>query len=58
LEGGYDPTALAWSARACIDTLLGDPFAEDPLGAGPQAQGPDIDRILAAVKGVHGLESE
>src|SRR6266545_4497189 len=29
LEGGYDLTAIAWSARACIDTLLGNTFAED-----------------------------
>ncbi len=55
LEGGYDPTALAWSARACIDTLLGNPFAKDPLGAGPQVPGPNIDIVLSAVKRVHGL---
>jgi len=55
LEGGYDPTALAWSVRACLDTLLGNPFAEDPLGEGPQAPGPDIDVVLSAVKRVHGL---
>src|SRR5439155_1387872 len=24
LEGGYDLTAIAWSARACVDTLLGN----------------------------------
>jgi acetoin utilization deacetylase AcuC-like enzyme len=56
LEGGYDPTALAWSVRACIDTLLGEPFAEDPLGAGPAVPGPDIDAVLAAVKRAHGLD--
>src|SRR3989304_536316 len=56
LEGGYDHTALAWSARACIDTLLGHGFAEDPLGAGPSVPGPDIDTVLAAVKRAHGLD--
>jgi len=56
LEGGYDQAALAWSARACIDTLLGEPFAEDPLGAGPAVPGPDIDTVLAAVKRAHGLD--
>jgi len=57
LEGGYDQTALAWSVRACIDTLIGEPFAEDPLGAGPSVPGPDIDAVLAAVKQAHGLDS-
>jgi acetoin utilization deacetylase AcuC-like enzyme len=56
LEGGYDLTALAWSVRACIDTLLGKRFAEDPLGAGPAVAGPDIDVVLAAVKQAHGLD--
>jgi acetoin utilization deacetylase AcuC-like enzyme len=57
LEGGYDQTALAWSVRACIDTLLGEPFVEDPLGAGPAVTGPDIDAVLAAVKRAHGLDN-
>ncbi|MDO8613854.1 MAG: histone deacetylase [Dehalococcoidia bacterium] len=56
LEGGYDHTALAWSARACIDTLLGNGFAEDPLGPGPSVPGPDIDTVLAAAKRAHGLD--
>src|SRR3990172_2816622 len=56
LEGGYDHTALAWSVRACIDTLLGNGFAEDPLGAGPSVPGPDIDTVLVAVKRAHGLD--
>ncbi len=55
LEGGYDHTALAWSVRACIDTLLGNPFAEDPLGEGPRVPGPDIEVVLAAVRRAHGL---
>lgn len=55
LEGGYDHTALAWSVRACIDALLGNQFAEDPLGAAPAVPGPNIDTVLAAVKRAHGL---
>ena len=55
LEGGYDHTALAWSVRACLDTLLGNAFAEDPLGLGPRVPGPDIDVVLSAVKRAHGL---
>ena len=55
LEGGYDHTALAWSVRACIDTLLGNAFAEDPHGPGPQVPGPNIDVALSAVKRAHAL---
>ena len=55
LEGGYDHTALAWSARACIDTLMGNGFAEDPLGPSPAVRGPDVDGVLAAVKRAYGL---
>ena len=55
LEGGYDLTAIAWSARACVDTLLGNAFAEDPLGGGPGVRGPDIEPLLAEVKRLHGL---
>lgn len=55
LEGGYDLTAIAWSARACLDALRGNDFAEDPLGPGPDVRGPDIDALLAAIKQAHGL---
>jgi len=58
LEGGYDLTALAWSARACIDALLGHPFVPDPHGAGPDVPGPDITRVLAAVKAAHSLSAD
>ena len=57
LEGGYAHTALAWSVRACIDSLLGKELAEDPLGDGPGIAGPDIDALLAAVKRAQGLGS-
>lgn len=55
LEGGYDHTALAWSARACFDALSGEDFAQDPLGAGPQVRSPDIRGLLQRVLELHGL---
>jgi acetoin utilization deacetylase AcuC-like enzyme len=55
LEGGYDLEAIAWSARGCIDTLLGRPFAEDPLGVGPAVRGPLIDDLVAEVRRLHGI---
>lgn len=55
LEGGYDRTALAWSVRACIDALLGRGFAPDPCGPGPGVPGPDIGKVLDAVKAIHSL---
>ncbi len=55
LEGGYEGEALAWSVRTCLDALLGNPFAPDPLGSAPPGWAPDIEPLLAAVKGLHGL---
>jgi acetoin utilization deacetylase AcuC-like enzyme len=55
LEGGYAGEALAWSVRTCLDVLLGNRFAPDPLGSGPLVQGPDIEPLLSAVKELHGL---
>lgn len=55
LEGGYDHTALAWSARACFDALLGEDFAQDPLGAGPQVRSPDVSVLLQRIREVHKL---
>jgi acetoin utilization deacetylase AcuC-like enzyme len=55
LEGGYDHTALGWSVRACIDTLLGNDFAPDPVGPAPNVQRPDIDGLIVAVQGAHSL---
>jgi acetoin utilization deacetylase AcuC-like enzyme len=54
LEGGYDPTALAWSVLATLDVLAGLPTA-DPLGAAPDAAEPDISGVIAAAREVHGL---
>jgi acetoin utilization deacetylase AcuC-like enzyme len=55
LEGGYDLTAIAWSARACLDTLLGNLFAEDPLGLAPAVPGPNIAPLLSEIKRLHNL---
>ena len=55
LEGGYDLTALAWGVRACLDALLGDPFAPDPHGAAAPSAGPDVEPLLAAIRGLHKL---
>ncbi len=55
LEGGYDLTAISWSAQACIDTLLGNEFTPDPLGAGPEVRGPDVTQLIERLRGVHGL---
>lgn len=52
LEGGYDATSLSWSVRSCIDSLLGNDFAPDPLGPGPAIQAPDIERLLQSIKRV------
>ena len=57
LEGGYDHTALAWSVHACIDTMLGNSFTEDPLGRGPTIRGPDVEAMLAAVKKTHAVDN-
>jgi acetoin utilization deacetylase AcuC-like enzyme len=56
LEGGYDLTALAWGVRACFDVLLGNPFAPDPHGPAPNADGPDVEPLLAAIRGMHKLD--
>jgi acetoin utilization deacetylase AcuC-like enzyme len=55
LEGGYDHTAISWSAQACLDALSGRDFVPDPLGRGPSAAGPDVTPLLARIREVHGL---
>ena len=32
LEGGYDLEVIAWATRHCLDVLLGNPPAADPVG--------------------------
>lgn len=54
LEGGYDPTALAWSVLGTVDVLAGRPAA-DPIGAAPDAREPDISDVIDAVQVLHGL---
>ena len=55
LEGGYDLPALAWGVRSCLDVLLGNPFADDPRGPAPSFPGPDVEPLLAAIRGLHRL---
>lgn len=55
LEGGYDHTAIAWAAQACIDTLLGNDFAQDPVGPAPNIQRPDIEGLLVTIESELGL---
>ena len=55
LEGGYHLLAEAWSVRACLEVLLGETPAQDPFGKAPESAGCQIDRVLSAVKSLHGL---
>jgi acetoin utilization deacetylase AcuC-like enzyme len=55
LEGGYDLTALSWSAAGCVEALFGDEFSPDPLGTGPQVRGPDIAGLLGRIRQAHSL---
>ena len=54
LEGGYDLTAVSWGVRHVLEVLLGETPTPDPLGT-PAERGPDIDALLAEVRGLHGL---
>jgi acetoin utilization deacetylase AcuC-like enzyme len=56
LEGGYDLTALSWSVRNSIETLLGDPLTLDPMGPAPATRAPDLTELLEGVKKLHGLD--
>jgi acetoin utilization deacetylase AcuC-like enzyme len=58
LEGGYDLDAISWSAGACAQTLLGEGFGEDALGAGPTVRGPNIDDVIGAARAIHRLDSK
>jgi len=57
-EGGYDLDAISWSAGACVRTLLGEVFSEDPLGSGPAVRGPDIESVISTARAIHGLNSQ
>lgn len=53
LEGGYNLTALAWSVRASLDVLLGNPSVADPLGLPAVPDAPNVSSILEAVRRAH-----
>jgi acetoin utilization deacetylase AcuC-like enzyme len=55
LEGGYDLTAVAWSARRVIETLLGDGPTPDPLGPAPEGRPVDISGLLGELRALHGV---
>ena len=59
LEGGYDSEAIAWAVRHCIDVLLGNPPADDPVGPPPQAlqrRAPDIGGLIVRARSLHQLD--
>lgn len=56
LEGGYNPSALAYSIKATLEVLLDKAEIDDPLGKSPGLRrAPDIEAVLQAVKKMHGL---
>jgi acetoin utilization deacetylase AcuC-like enzyme len=55
LEGGYHLLAEAWSVRTCLEVLLGDAPTPDPFGKALASEACQIDRVLSAVKSLHGL---
>jgi acetoin utilization deacetylase AcuC-like enzyme len=55
LEGGYDLTALPWSVRNTVETLLGESITPDPLGPAPELHAPDIEPLVEAVRELHGI---
>lgn len=55
LEGGYDLDAIPWGTRRVIEVLLGIAPTPDPLGLAPHGRSPEIDGLLAEVRGIQGL---
>lgn len=56
LEGGYNLTALAASAAATLDVLLGNPDNTDPLGSPPGGlAAPGITPLIEEIRALHGL---
>ena len=56
LEGGYHLLAQAWSIRASLEVLMGDAVTADPFGKPQYAATPQIDKVVAAVKALHGIK--
>jgi len=55
LEGGYNLTALAGSAKAVIDVLLKKENIEDTLGPPLEMSPPDVNSLLSRIKRIHSL---
>jgi acetoin utilization deacetylase AcuC-like enzyme len=56
LEGGYDLKALAASAGATFEVLLGKQDIEDPLGRSPHPwAAPSIAPLIEAIRKIHNL---
>jgi len=56
LEGGYNLNALASSAKATFDVLLGNSRIEDPMGPSRREIGkPSIDNLIGRIKEIHNL---
>ena len=55
LEGGYDEHALAWSAGALCQLLLGEEPAADPDPVPEPGREPDVEEVLRAARRVAGL---
>ncbi len=56
LEGGYNLRALAASAKATFDMLLGNTTIEDPLGQSPRRfEVPSIAPLIKKIKEIHSL---
>ncbi len=55
LEGGYDLDALSYGVLNALRVMQGQPDAvEDPLGPPPDRE-PDVSRVIAAVRKLHGV---
>jgi acetoin utilization deacetylase AcuC-like enzyme len=55
LEGGYSLDALAASAKAVFDTMLGINEIFDPMGLPSEYRPPQIDSLMSTLKIVHHL---
>ena len=55
LEGGYNLSALAGSAAAVFNVMLGDSEIQDPLGPPPWTAAPDIGPLVSRVREIQDI---